>query len=194
MKIPDCNYNNNSYLHVTRCKSHKSLQASNSNTKSHSRYIDYHINVSSNKTVQNYINQRLNEKKTLSSSLKLSNSKYHNERPIKCKQQSNTISCEQVYYYESSNNSFNTELLFLRAENLKLKNILETTKEEYISLYKQFENIKKDLLANNNSKKIPTKIDNKKNTISYSMNRNNKTDFNFTSTINSLTLSDDDEL
>ena len=194
MKIPDCNYNNNCYLHVTRCKSHKSLQDSNSNKKSHSRYIDYHINVSSNKTVQNYINQRLNEKKTLSSSLKLSNSKYPNERPIKCKQQSNTISCEQVYYYESSNSSFNTELLFLRAENLKLKNILETTKEEYITLYKQFENIKKDLLANSNSKKIPTKIDNKKNTISYSMNRNNKTDFNFTSTINSLTLSDDDEL
>ena len=192
MKIPDCNYNNNCYLHVTRCKSHKSLQDSNSNKKSHSRYIDYHINVSSNKTVQNYINQRLNEKKTLSSSLKLSNSKYPNERPIKCKQQSNTISCEQVYYYESSNSSFNTELLFLRAENLKLKNILETTKEEYISLYKQFENIKKDLLANSNSKKIPTKIDNKKNTISYSMNRNNKTDFNFTSTINSLTLSDDE--
>ena len=194
MKIPDCNYNNNCYLHVTRCKSHKSLQDSNSNKKSHSRYIDYHINVSSNKTVQNYINQRLKEKKTLSSSLKLSNSKYPNERPIKYKQQSNTISCEQVYYYESSNSSFNTELLFLRAENLKLKNILETTKEEYITLYKQFENIKKDLLASNNKKK--NKIDNKsnKNTISYSMKRNNKSEFNFTSTINSLTLSDDEEL
>ena len=66
MKIPECNYNNNCYLHVTRCKSHKSLKSSN--TKSNSKYIDYHLNASSNKTVQKYINQRLNEKKNFSSS------------------------------------------------------------------------------------------------------------------------------
>lgn len=211
MKFSGSNYYefNNKNPH-TRSKSHSGLRVRNLNNKQSSRKGDNYLNVSYNKTILKYINQKLEEKNEEINNNYIEspkeNANYFISQPIpiiKNKINHNAYLSNKKYYNDPQNDKVNNDLVFLRAENLKLNAILESTKEEYFSLYQQMEKLKEELNIMNNEKNIKKSLcqqyQNKGNSInknnSNTNNRNklSKKDFNFTSTINSLSISEDED-
>lgn len=211
MKFSGSNYYefNNKNPH-TRSKSHSGLRVRNSNNKQSSRQGDNYLNVSYNKTILKYISQKLDgnnediNNNYLESPEETSN--YFISQPIpviKNRINRNVYLNNEKCYVDPQNDKINNDLVFLRAENLKLNAILESTKEEYFSLYQQMEKLKEELNIMNNKKNIKKSLCQQYQTKGNSINKNNsdtsnrnklsKKDFNFTSTINSLSISEDED-
>ena len=197
-----------SHANINKCKHKQQL------------VVEPYLHFPVNKTIQKYIESKQIELKEHSNNNNNSNKQsmqLKKEREFNLTMKSNKMQQQHNYCYNIPMNKQHNELIQLKEDNVKLKEMLIMYKQQYEQLFQTFNSLKKEIdlftlstqlkvkqkpkrqINNNNSNNTNTySIKAKKQFISNDemLPNNNmmKTNSNYNTTINGLSFSDEDEI
>lgn len=172
-------------LNLSRQYTSKTLTASSKSNKSR-KVLNKSANISKGSQPKQNFKQNVLKQNNTTSNIEISNENLDESN-------------NEELFYNTNSSLISSELVFLKAENLKLRSILSQYKEQCAKLQKELDEIKKESKANSKNFLVSYNTSNNKNSLSVNpiiTNENNgvfpNNELNYNSTINSLTISDDE--